>query len=225
MHTATNRNRYTSVTEIVTYGKDIQKYFTKDHATRGILIHSLCEALMRLHDLQSELDFLTSKQRSRDEAHDAVEDQRRVLRDLSDTCMIYDLAGYCSSADRLMEVVGIKPIIIEKRLFNEEVMLCGKIDFFGHIKERSTPGIVDFKTSHNTYPEWGLQLAGYWLLCEANGVYPQWAASVRIRRHGKDPITNILIEDREEYKRKCDTFLNKLTKMRQQNDQQSDFGG
>jgi hypothetical protein len=216
-------SKYTSVTEVATYGKDIQKFFTKDHATRGILIHELCENVLRQQELEDELRFLSSKRRGLDEVHDSLNSQKQAVGHIHDTCMIYGLEGFCESVDKMKEAVGIIPIVLEKRFFNESVMLCGRIDVFGHLDALDTPGIIDFKTSHNTYPEWDLQLAGYWLLCEANGITPNWAATVRLRRHGKVPITNVLIESREQYKEKCDEFLTKLNNMRSRNDKQSDL--
>lgn len=59
--------------------------------------------------------------------------------------------------------VGAKPILLEERLFNDNLMVTGKLDLLADIGGKAL--IIDFKTGQWTHREiWELQLHWYWFL-------------------------------------------------------------
>lgn len=207
-----NVGQYVSVSEVSSYGSTALKYFTEEHANRGTMIHSLCHAMMLYTLEHDETAFLAAKERSGDESKLPT-----LLEDVAswrDTCMMYGYTGFAASCSQMIDAYELNPILVEQRLFDRKLLLTGRPDFIGFANVAEGLGIIDFKTSANLYPDWKIQLAGYWMLCEANGIHPAWAGSIRIRTKGTAPICNVILSDTKTYNEAKEELLYKLEEMR-----------
>lgn len=60
----------------------------------------------------------------------------------------------------------VRPLMMEKLLWDEVDQFAGRFDFYGYVDGKLT--LMDFKTNNNVHPKMGLQLAGYKHLLEVN---------------------------------------------------------
>jgi len=90
-----------------------------------------------------------------------------------------------------MDITAPTPFVLEEKIINHKLPLCGTPDFIGEIKGRDGYGIIDWKTSISAQKWWPLQLAAYKHL--ANNYYDiaiEWIATLRIRKKGGRALFN-----------------------------------
>jgi hypothetical protein len=96
--------------------------------------------------------------------------------------------------DRLLP----EPVLIEKRLYGEELMITGRIDLLVQSGGKSV--IVDFKTGSWAHPEiWRLQGAFYRYLVATSGIaFPDVFIFVQLQKDGSYPnIHEFIYRDRD----------------------------
>ena len=72
-----------------------------------------------------------------------------------------EASPYIQSFREWFEKMVDKVELVEKRLYNDDLMLTGAIDLVCTIRGSSTPVVVDIKTPQAKSRSWNLQLAAY----------------------------------------------------------------
>jgi len=115
---------------------------------------------------------------------------------------------YIDSYIRWFEIFTPEKIAGETEMYDHELKFKGIPDFVGKIKGSDEIGIIDWKTSQQTYKHWILQLAAYKHLVEHTlKLKIKWIATLRLKKDG----SNALFNDWSDREYKATTlFLNAL---------------
>ena len=148
-----------SVTQVLNYFKD-SRWYTEESRIRGNAVHDFCHKL-------------TTKETSRNVASTMAEEKAEEYRDFYKSFMKWHSA--CSPL----------PLVAEERFSDPKLSLTGKPEFFGVINGQKGLGIIDFKTSSSTQPQWKFQIAAYAYLASLEGFDVEWGGSLSIKSDGK----------------------------------------
>lgn len=104
----------------------------------------------------------------------------------------------------------IKIELIEKRIYNDAVRLCGQPDLVARRIGDQHERVWDLKTPSAVYSTWKGQIAAYkWLYEQATGRVTDMPGHVRLREDGRPPLITVL--DPDAYKTELEMFFNILT--------------
>jgi len=102
--------------------------------------------------------------------------------------------------DQWQEAVGLKPLYVEKEVYNTKVGYAGRLDHIAELGDHIA--VVDVKTSKDIYPEHFLQLSGYVKAAIAEKLVPPDARGyiVLLPKKPDDPTTRIVeVENLDEH--------------------------
>lgn len=187
-----------SVSEITAPPEEVRRFFTPKHSERGTRVHRMCSEYLDVLSNLKDVAYCKSRNRSFDEPKEDADTSYEAWALHADEFESRGFEpGYITSLSNLKDM-GFECLIGEKRLYSDTGLLCGKVDFVGTIKARDGLGLIDFKTSEQTYKSWRIQLGGYLVLLNEYNIFPEWAATARIRKKGTNPLINFYIKNQKE---------------------------
>ena len=88
--------------------------------------------------------------------HEAIA-EGRTLPDVAP-----ELRPYIQQYAQAVIALGIKPLLVERQIFNDTYGYAGSFDMLAHVKQRDNKVyIIDLKTGKSTHPEAALQVLSY----------------------------------------------------------------
>lgn len=101
--------------------------------------------------------------------------------------MPFPLEKYCESFKKWYEKNVGEVYSVEERLYDDDLMFCGKPDFIGKLKTDTKNCIVDWKSSQGLNKFWQAQMSAYIYLTEKNyNPNPNKALSLRLMKDGTE---------------------------------------
>jgi len=146
---------------------------------RGLKYPSVTEILSPYIDTQ----WFTPESRDRGSAvHAAIS---APLQGLWVKTLAPDHQPYFDSARRWIDMAVDKVILVEERLYDNKLKICGKPDLICTLNGSDRLCLVDFKTSQSPVLWWPLQLTFYRHLSqEFKGLIPTRQLSVMTKKNG-----------------------------------------
>lgn len=150
---------FLSVTQVLSFFKDT-RWYTEESRVRGNSVHDFCYKL-------------TTKETSENEALIIAEEN------------IEKYGNFYKSFIKWNRACKPLPLVAEERFSDPKLLLTGKPDFIGLINGKKGLGIIDFKTSSSSQPQWKFQIAAYAYLASLTGIDVEWGASLSVKKDGK----------------------------------------
>jgi len=106
-----------------------------------------------------------------------------------------DSIGYILSFRQWLEVAVDEVVLVEKRLYDDDLGYCGQPDLVVRMKGDDFLSVPDLKTPKAVQRIWRGQLASYLSLVKKAGYDARRAFSVRLRDNGALPIIDEYTDD------------------------------
>jgi len=149
---------YLSVTQVLGFFTDT-RWYTEESRVRGNSVHDFCNLLVTKN--------ITLQDATKKYCNDNV-----------------PYKSFYQSFIKWSEVCDPLPLVAEERFADKKLGLTGKPDFIGTINGKKGLGIIDFKTSSHSYPQWDFQIAAYVYLATISGLKIDWGATLSIQENG-----------------------------------------
>jgi len=98
-----------------------------------------------------------------------------------------EVEPYLSSFAQWYNVIVDEPLDIERRFYDDQLKITGKIDLIAKLHGDKKPSVIDIKTSQTKSKTWPLQLAAYKYLATLENIDCDRFLVVQLNKNGKRP--------------------------------------